>query len=117
MNKTFILFISLILITGCEKTIDFEKLQERNGVYYEVNSDKPFTGKVSSKYDNGQKEREGNTREGKEDGLWTWWYENGQKEKEGNTKEGKEDGLWTYWNENGNVTKTETYSNGELVEQ
>jgi antitoxin component YwqK of YwqJK toxin-antitoxin module len=42
---------------------------------------------------------------------------NGQKRGEGNYKDGKRDGFWTFWDENGNITKTETYSNGELVKQ
>ena len=30
-------------------------------------------------YENGQKESEGNVKDGEEDGIWTYWYENGQK--------------------------------------
>ena len=45
----------------------------------------------------------------------TGWYDNGQKETGGNYKDGKEDGLWTYWDKDGNVTKTETYKDDELV--
>ncbi len=140
MYRIIIPIVILLFITGCEKTIEFEKLQERDGVYYEVNVDKPFSGKVIGThgngqialnstfedgelfgkritwYENGQKKSEGNFKRGKGDGLWTYWYENGQKEREGKVKEAKEDGLWTHWDENGNITVTETYINGKLVE-
>ena len=43
----------------------------------------------TSWYENGQKEREKNYKDGKEYGLWTEWYENGQKEFEGTYKDGK----------------------------
>lgn len=46
----------------------------------------------------------------------TRWHENGQKQQEGNYKNGKKDGLWTEWDNDGNVTMTKKYSNGELVE-
>jgi len=52
-------------------------------------------------YENGQKEFEGNYKDGKLDGKWTLWHENGQKSAEVNYKDGKEDGKWTWWYENG----------------
>jgi hypothetical protein len=55
LRKIFILFTSLTLISGCEKAIDFDKLQERNGVFYEVNSETPFTGEKIYKDRNGKK--------------------------------------------------------------
>ena len=38
---------------GC--STDIESLQERNNLYYKVNSDKPFSGSILSKYESGQK--------------------------------------------------------------
>ena len=52
-------------------------------------------------YLNGQKEWEGNYKDGLRDGLWTEWYENGQKKSEKNYKDGRQDGLSTGWYENG----------------
>jgi antitoxin component YwqK of YwqJK toxin-antitoxin module len=49
----------------------------------------------------GLKIAEGEYKDGKEEGLWTFWHDNGQKEKEGVFKDGKEEGLWTEWDENG----------------
>jgi len=31
------------------------------------------------------------------------------------TRDGKQDGLWTWWNEHGDITEQTTYKNGEKV--
>ena len=46
-------------------------------------------------YPNGNKKEEGTFKDGKKDGLWTWWYENGQKKKEVTYKDGKQEGIET----------------------
>ena len=66
--------------------------------------------------DGGGVMEEGDYKDGKKDGLWTYWYENGQKKREENYKGDKRNGLWTWWDEDGNVTDTETYKNGKLVQ-
>jgi hypothetical protein len=75
--KTIILILtSLLFLTGCEKEVSV--LQKRGGVAYEVNSKTPFTGKLVEEYANGQKKVEGNYKNGKSEGLETYWHENGQ---------------------------------------
>ena len=83
MKHTLLITTALMLIVGCSKTIDVDKLVERGGLLYEVNSDKPFSGEGVSYYSNGQKKSEVTFKDGKEDGFFTYWYENGQKEYEG----------------------------------
>ena len=51
--------------------------------------------------DGGGVMEEGDYKDGKKDGLWTYWYENGQKKREENYKGDKRNGLWTWWYENG----------------
>ena len=65
----------------------------------------PYTGVYTDYYDweNDQKEREEYYKDGKENGLCTWWYENGQKECEIRYEDGKENGLCTWWCENGQI--------------
>ena len=46
----------------------------------------------------------------------TIYYENGQIWIEGNYKDGKEDGKWTFYNKDGSIYKVEEYKDGELVE-
>ena len=66
-----------------------KKLEEREGIYYVKDSDTLYTGKVYELYPDGQKEQEGNLKDGKVDGLFISWHRNGQKEAEANFKDGK----------------------------
>lgn len=127
-----------LFISCTEKTITEDKLQERNGVYYEVNEKNPFSGiaiekhsdgqiEEEKKYKNGklvsalgwdkygQKEFEGNYRDGKPYGLHTWWYENGQKKSEGNYQNGKLDGIVIGWYENGKKKREANFKDGENI--
>ena len=92
MKRLFIIF-PLLLIIGCstnidfkiqsgKKTVNFKSLLERSGLYYEINSEKPFSGTVFIKYESGQYELKGSLKKGKWDDLTTEYYENGQKKKE-----------------------------------
>ena len=98
-----LLLILPLLIVGCSKEIPFDQLVEREGIYYEVNSQTPFSGRVVSYYENGRLEEKANYKDGKEDGLWEYYFENGQLQGKGNYKDGKEDGLCEYYFENGQL--------------
>jgi len=50
---------------------------------------------------NGNKTREGQMEDGKEEGVWTFYDENGIKERETEYKSGKEDGIYSPWYDNG----------------
>ena len=108
---THIIILSLLfLIVGC--STDIESLQERNNLYYKVNSDKPFSGSILTKYESGQKKTKGYLKEGKWEGLYTEWYKNDQMSLEGTLKEGKPDGLSTSWYENGQRKGETTFKDG-----
>lgn len=121
--KTFVASIIIalsILLLGCSQERVVEVLQEervatylqkRGELSYEVNEDKPFTGKYVVYWDSGRKRSAGNYKSGKKDGLWTTWHQNGQKWSEGNYKDRKE-GLWTWWWENGQKASLENLKNG-----
>tara|TARA_B100001964_G_scaffold195917_1_gene220210 strand:- start:332 stop:1225 length:894 start_codon:yes stop_codon:yes gene_type:complete len=85
-------------------------------------------------YENGQKSREGNNKDGKlmtaaywkpngekcphsnvknGNGVWIRYYENGQKWREENWKDSKIDGLWTEWHENGQKESEGNYKAGK----
>ena len=101
MKQTLLIITALMLVVGCSKPIDVDKLVKRGGLLYEVNSDKPFSGEGVSYYSNGQKREEGTLKDGERDRKWTDWYKNGQKKWEGTYKDGK----WikrTWWDEDGN---------------
>ncbi len=91
--------------------IDFDSLEERNGLFYQNNE--PYSGRVKEMYDSGQVEGLGQAKDGKPDGLQTQWYENGQKQREATFKDGKMDGLMTEWHENGQKSVEATYKDGE----
>ena len=141
--KKLLILLFLIPLISCTEDWTGEKevtvLQIRNEIAYEVNSEVSFTGKYVEYSDNGQKEYEGNFKNGKknglmtvwsengqklietnykngkQDGLWTGWHENGQKQFETNYKNGKKNGLMTWWDKEGNIDETETYKDGKLV--
>jgi antitoxin component YwqK of YwqJK toxin-antitoxin module len=48
---------------------------------------------------------------------WTFWYADDQKEWEGKYKNGKEEGLWTYWNKGGSSDskKSGIYKAGKKI--
>ena len=115
MKKLLLITGILFLLFSCatEKT-NFGKLQDRNGLYYMVNEDKPFTGDVIS-YVNGKTEFEGTIQTGLREGKWVYYYPTGQKKMEGNFKDGVKDGTWTFWKENGQQDKIEIYKFGQLL--
>lgn len=112
-----ILFISVILtiLVACSsERVNFSQLQDRSGMFYLVNSDKPFSGNVVS-YINGKIEFEGKIGKGLRENTWTYYYPNGQKKMEGNYKEGVKDGTWTFWKDNGTQEGLEIYKYGKLL--
>ena len=119
--KTFHLFAVLVslplLLGGCgEKTVNVEELEEREGIYYLLDSDTPYTGKSFGSHQNGQKYFEGKYKDGLREGLWVSWHENGQKKSEVNYKDGKWDGLLTTWHKNGQKLREANYKDGNIVE-
>ena len=126
MKRLLLIVLPLLLIVGCEKEpINYETtLVERDGVFYTKDTNKPYSGQVFSLYDDGEKKREGNLKDGKLDGLWTYWYENGQKKWEGTFKDGEYYSLVNYWDENGEIKIkdgnglwTSWYKNGHKKEE
>ncbi len=63
-------------------------LVERQGIWYEINSQVPFTGVGEQYYENGQLAQKINSIAGNRDGLFELYFENGQLEFRGNFKAG-----------------------------
>lgn len=122
------------------KAVEFKSLQERGDsdpkLFYQVNSQAPYSGWAKSMHPNGQVESVVNFQDGKREGSWVGWYENGQKaldvkykngnpellttwhmngkrKSEINMKNGVQEGLATTWHENGQKESEENYENGE----
>ena len=98
-----ILLIVLVLIVGCaEESINLEALNERDDVFYAINTNEPYTGAVFELYENGEKSVEGYLKDGKEDGKWISYSENGKIRTETNKKDGLRVKI-TYYNEDGSI--------------
>ena len=93
--------------------IDELETEFREGTLYLKGSDTPYTGKYYELYPSGNKQAEGNWKDGIQDGLFVEWYENGQKKVEFSSKDGKEDGLLVGWHENGQKSFEATYKDGK----
>ena len=94
-----------------EKVVD--NLQNRDGIFYEINEEWPFTGKLVKKYANGQKAVEAGFENGKQNGLTIEWRENGQKESEKYYINGQiADGLYVVRDEYSKKIIEENYKNG-----
>ena len=77
MKKIAIATFVLLTLVGCGKEIDISQKQVRKGIVYTINEDKPFTGKVVGKYENGQNKLVEKFKEGKFDVEQIYYYENG----------------------------------------
>lgn len=135
--KKILINIILIFITSITqaqvKKIDLEK---RDGIFYEIGKNIPFTGEsytfypddnkesfaeflngklngeMKNWYPNGKIQVSGKMLKGEKNGVWTAWLPNGYKIREGTYLNNKEEGLFTWWFENGNIKKKGTYKNG-----
>jgi antitoxin component YwqK of YwqJK toxin-antitoxin module len=115
-TTVFVLITLSILLTGCSKTIDVDQLQERGGVYYEVNNQNPYTGLVTRLYENGQKKKEEDYVDGNHHGKRIGWYKNGQKKYEGDYLGGERNGKEIAWSENGAVLYDKKYVDGMEIQ-
>ena len=96
-----------------KEAVDMESLEERDDLAYQNNE--PFSGWGKMMYDSGQVRGLVQLKDGKHDGLQTYWYKNGQKKDERTFKDGKLDGLMTKWHENGQKKSEGIYKDGEEV--
>ena len=74
MKKTLFILLPLLLIVGCSKPIDEESLKDRGGIKYQQDAQEPYSGKVFKLYETGEKFLDGIYKDGKKDGLYTFWY-------------------------------------------
>lgn len=84
----YILVLVLTLFACKQKELDFDQLQEREGIFYEINQEKPFTGVAFKKYENGQFAQKTEFKKGKQNGKSTTWNEQGEMTSEYSFKDG-----------------------------
>ena len=69
--------LTILLIFGCGKKEKEIVLIERDGIQYEQGSQKPYSGKMSSKYNNGNMKTAGQYKDGLPIGDWKFWDRDG----------------------------------------
>lgn len=97
------------------QTVSIGELVERGGVFYQENSEQPYTGRVVSKYVDGQLRLESYYSDGRKDGVETSWYEDGSVRRESGYKDGERHGEWTHWDTNHRPTFHRRYDEGERL--
>lgn len=85
---------------------------DRLSLVEKVNYRKIDNGKKLVFYDNGNKNIEGNYKDGKLEGKLTQWYEDGEKKADFFYKNGKLDGNQIYFYKNGNINWESLYKDG-----
>ena len=68
------------VLFNCTNEVDYDRLIKRNDIYYETNSENPFSGKSVKSYENGQQKFIAEFKNGKQHGTYKKWYENGQQQ-------------------------------------
>jgi len=95
------------------RVVDYDLLQDRNGILYKLNEKKPYTGAaISYNLKNGQVVDKANFKDGKAYGEQIRYYENGQIMAKVNYKNGKLHGTWITYDKNGQVVFDYNYIDG-----
>ena len=71
----------------------------------------PTDGSRTVYYLTGVRYAQGELKDGKETGWWTYWHRNGQKAREGRFVNGQREGTHTYWYENGKMRGVGNFKN------
>lgn len=139
MNKlltaSFLIATLSILFTSCGKyTAKYSFRWGKDGLIYNSNNDKLFTGTVLDTADviikfqvvngkkngsfktfylNGQVEKSGLVINNENEGKWKYYYPNGQIESEGNFEDNMPEGKWISYYENGDKKCEGMYKDGK----
>lgn len=103
-----------LLFTACGKPVNISELQNRNGVFFAVNAQKPFSGKFFQNFKNGQMQEEGAFKNGLLQGKFVQYYPNGQVKVQTNYNDGKLNGAFISFYENGEKKMDLNYKNGQF---
>ena len=89
--KNLLPILFVLIISSCSKEIPIDQVVEIDGIHYEIHSpEKPFTGVVFQRNENGQLKYKSTIKNGKLEGPFEVYYENGQLESKRIWKDGEE---------------------------
>lgn len=110
-----LLFLSMLFISCKDKEVHSSKLQQRNGLVYEINQKKEFTGTAitTSRYGNTTKTP---YKKGKKDGLMEDYWKNGQLKSSTPYKNGKIEGTCLEYFDNGQLVRQKVYKDDVLID-
>ena len=105
----YLLIISCLLFTsvGWSKDISLDDLIERDGLYYEKFTDKPFTGKVTGI-------KQGKIRKGIKKGKWKEYWESGILKESYTIKRGNYDSEYIEYTNDGKLKMKALWEEGKL---
>ena len=109
-------FIVVFIVISCSKEIPSEKLVERNGLSYEINTETPYTGVTLSYHTNGQLSSRVRYKNGLKDGSSEIYNQNGQIIDLRNYKENIEEGPYELFHENGQISVRGVMENGKPID-
>ena len=116
VKKLLILFCILLLAKNSySDNITKEQLVVRDGIVYQIGSEKSFTGTYLDFHQNGQLIERSNYKNGKFHGGREGYLQNGQLEWVENYKNGKYHGLQEYFYKNGQIRWRGKYNIGKKV--
>lgn len=113
----FLPALMVLFLISCSresKVLEKDKTVTRNELFYEINQQEPFSGKIVEKHPNGQLKYEMELVDGKPDGKTTEYYENGQVKQIYNFKDGKPSGEYKSYAQNGQVIEEGEYTFEEI---
>lgn len=110
------LVVVLVVVSACSvaKEIPAEKLVERKGISYEINSQTPFTGVTIETHPNGQLKRRVNYKNGLPHGRAEAYHENGMLQISTNFEGGLESGSFEVFHSNGQLAKVAQMIQGKV---
>ena len=110
-----LIFLVFTCISIYSYSVPLDKLVERRGIIYEINSTIPYTGSYESFHENGQLSLQGQIVKGKDHGKYMSFYVNGELRREGNYLNGGRHGVWRGFYSDGSFHWEQNYENGIIT--
>lgn len=111
--KNLIPLVTIFIATAVCSDVLVDHLLERYGIYYEVDSQKTFTGSAVDYYENGSVKTREVFKDGRRHGYSDSYYENGRLWMRFNYQNGKQHGFAASYYKNGKLGYKGNYTDGK----
>jgi antitoxin component YwqK of YwqJK toxin-antitoxin module len=113
-DMKFFYLLMILLLASCSTNTDYESLEKKEGKFYKINSEKPYSGKVNV-YDSNKNIKETfNLLDGKKDGNYFKYFNNGNIQIKGSFNLGKKEGIEHEFNNANIVIRESEFVRGNL---